>query len=99
MLSEWDQNGVDMPQLSPNPCSISPCITKMKVSLRACSCNDMLVSTKLALADTNLGWKTRSVFHITGLYKEQDKSIMVCGSLVTTEKVLTMPLLSLFFGK
>lgn len=49
----------------------------------------MLVSTKLTVGGTNLDWKMRSVFHITGLYKDQSKSVMVCGSLVTTEKVLT----------
>lgn len=53
------------------------------------------MSTKLTLAATSLGWKMRSDFHITGLYKDQEESIMVCGSLVTTEKVLTMSLFSL----
>lgn len=60
------------------------------VSFRACSCNDVLMSTKLTLAGTNLGWMMRSGFHITGLDKDQDKSTMVCGSLVATEKVLTV---------
>lgn len=56
----------------------------------------MLKCTKLTLAGSNLGWKVRSVLHITGLYKDQSKRVMVCGLLVTTEKVLTnAPLFSL----